>query len=108
MALYVRRRAGGGADPFGAPAPGWGEPERVEGCLLAPGTPEGIGSDRPDGARIEATAHFPRGYSGALRGAQVSADGSRWLSVVGDPQPYPDGAVRGPWVTMALLVATEG
>lgn len=109
MTLYIRRREKAEADPFGEERVGdWGEPERVEGGLLAPGTPEGIGSDRPNGARVEATAHFPRGYSGALRGAQVSVDGSTWLSVVGDPQRYPAGSVPGPWDVRVLLEATEG
>lgn len=107
VALLVRRREEG-VDPFGAPCGGWGEPEEVPGCLFAPGAPEGLGEGRPEGARIDATAHFPRGYAGALRGAQVSADGSRWLSVVGDPVPYPPGAIRGPWGTYALLTGTEG
>ena len=108
VSLLVRRRAGAAEDPFGdASASGWGEPESVGGCLFAPGTPAGISADRPNGARVEATAYFPRGYAKPLRGAQVSADGVAWLSVVGDPQRLPD-AVRGRWLTYALLERTEG
>lgn len=109
VTLQVRRRAAAAADPFGEERTGaWGEPESVLGCLFAPGAPQGIDSDRPNGARIEATAYFPRGYDGALRGAQVSADGRTWLSVVGDPQRYPAGTVPGPWDVQALLETTEG
>ena len=108
VTLLVRRRAETGTDPLGAPVWSWGEPEAVAGCLIAPGTPEGISASRPDGATVAATAHFPRGYSEELRGAQVSADGSSWLDVDGDPRPFPDGAVPGRWATMVLLESTEG
>jgi hypothetical protein len=108
VSLYVRRRGSSDA-PAGWGSPGeWGEPERVDGCLFAPGAPAGIGADRPDGARIEATAYFPRGYAGALRGAQVSVDREAWLAVVGDPQRFPAGAVRCPWDVQVLLETTEG
>lgn len=108
VSLLVRRRVAAAEDPFGDASSGeWGEPESVGGCLFAPGAPAGISADRPNGARVEATAYFPRGYARPLRGAQVSADGSTWLSVVGDPQRLPD-AVRGRWLTYALLERTEG
>lgn len=109
MTLRVRRRRESAPDPFGETAVGaWGEPEAVEGCLFAPGAPEGIGADRPNGARVEATAFFPAGWSGELRGAQVSLDGSRWLSVVGDPQPFPVLPAPARWNLYALLESTEG
>lgn len=108
VSLLVRRRVAAAEDPFGDASSGeWGDPESVGGCLFAPGAPAGISADRPNGARVEATAYFPRGYARPLRGAQVSADGSTWLSVVGDPQRLPD-AVRGRWLTYALLERTEG
>lgn len=108
VSLLVRRREASREDPFGDASVGeWGDPEPVGGCLFAPGTPAGISADRPNGARIEATAYFPRGYARPLRGAQVSADGKSWLSVIGDPQRFPE-AVRGRWLTYALLERTEG
>lgn len=107
--LYVRRRKASEPDPFGESAVGdWGEPEEVPRCLFAPGAPQGIDADRPNGARIEATAYFPKGWAGELRGAKVSADGSKWLSVVGDPQRFPGGALRCPWDVQVLLETTEG
>lgn len=109
VTLHVRRRAQAQADPFGETAVGdWGEPEDVGGCLFAPGTPEGIDSDRPNGARIEATAFFPVGYAGSLRGARVSVDGTNWLYVVGDPQRFPKLPDGARWDLYVLLTATEG
>lgn len=97
------------ADPFGETAVGdWGKPEDVAGCLFAPGTPDGIGSDRPNGAIVAATAFFPIGYTGTLRGAQVSADGDTWLSVIGDPQRFPRLPEGARWDRYALLETTEG
>lgn len=107
VTLKVRRRVPKVSDPFGAPVSAWSDPDEVAGCLFAPGAPEGISADRPNGATVAATAHFPRGYSGTLRGAQVSADGTTWLSVIGDPVGFPD-AVPGPWLTYVLLETTEG
>lgn len=106
-ALYVRRRKESEQDPFGAVSDGgWGEPEEVPGCMIAPGTPEGISAERPDGATVSATAFFPKGWGGELRGAQVSGDGKRWYGVVGDPVRY--RGIPGRWDLYALLESTEG
>lgn len=108
-ALYVRRRKEAEQDPFGAVSDGgWGEPEEVPGCLIAPGAPQGIADARPDGAEVDATAFFPRGWPGSLRGAQVSSDGDRWYDVMGDPLPYTALPPDARWDRYAYLRLTEG
>ena len=83
-------------------------PVRVPGCLWAPGAPADLGTDRPEGASVTATAHLPRGHGLSLRGGRVSLDGRDWLDVVGDPRPYPPGTVRGPWDTRVELGRQDG
>lgn len=111
VTLYVRFMEDAGRDRLGNPVKSWSEPVDVPGCLFAPGTPAELsGADRPEGASITATAHFPRGWRGYLKGALVRCGGEKaeWMSVVGEPVPYPDGAVPGPWDTYVLLGATHG
>lgn len=108
VTLCVRRRATGRRDRFGNEVQTFAEPEAVAGCLFAPAGTADMGAARPDGVTVEAVAHFPRGYAGGLRGALVSADGSTWFEVVGDPVAYPPGTVRGPWGITADLRRSDG
>jgi hypothetical protein len=108
VTLQVRVRSDSGRDRLGNEVVGWAEPVSVPGCLWAPGTPADLADSRPEGASVTATAHMPRGWRGCLRGALVSPDGRSWLRVLGEPQPYPEGAVMGPWDTYVLLGRTDG
>lgn len=108
VTLLVRQRLEGARDRLGNEVVRHGDPVGVDGCLWAPGTPEGLPVERPEGVRLVATAHFPRGHGLRLRGAKVSLDGELWLDVVGDPMPYPDAACRGPWSTFAPLRRSDG
>lgn len=107
VTLLVRVRKAG-TDSRGNDLREWADPVEVPGCLWGPGTPAELGGDRPDGARVTATAHFPHGWATYLRGALVSPDGESWLRVQGEPQSYPPGAVRGPWDTYVLLGRQDG
>ena len=108
VTLLVRVRKAAATDRLGNEAVEYADAVVVPGCLWAPGTPADVGADRPEGVRVAATAHFPRGWDGYLRGALVSLDGTTWLRVVGEPMAYPAGAVPGPWRTYVLLGATDG
>lgn len=109
VALKVRLRLDGARDRLGNAAESYAEPEEVPGCLFAPGTPEDLGADgRPDGARVSATAHFPKGYEGDLRGALVSWDGAGWYRVVGEPVAYPPGCCPGKWNLRVPLERVDG
>lgn len=108
VALQVRVRRDAGKDRLGNAARAYAEPVAVPGCLWAPGTPADISSGRPEGAEVAATAHFPQGWAGYLRGALVSLDGKEWLRVVGEPHEYPAIACRGKWRCYVLLERTDG
>ncbi|NPD32252.1 hypothetical protein HLV35_03090 [Eggerthellaceae bacterium zg-997] len=108
VTLLVRQRQAGARDRLGNEVVSHGEPRAVSGCLLAPGTPAELSAERPEGARVTATAHFPKGHGLSLRGALVSRGRGPWLRVVGEPMGYPPGAVRGPWDTLALLERVDG
>lgn len=63
--------------------------DRVEDVLVAPGPrTDIIESNRPEGTEIQWTLHFPKTFTGSLRGASISVRGGEPLGVVGDPQPY--------------------
>lgn len=108
LTLLVRTRTYGAEDRLGNAMSAYADAIAVPGCLFAPGTPQELAASRPDAAKASATAHFPRGWSGHLRGALVSPDGNAWYRVVGEPYAYPDAAVGGRWTTYALLERIDG
>lgn len=110
VALLVRTRGAGAADRLGNPTLTYADPVRVPGCLLAPSSTQDLGGVRAAGTEATMVAHLPRGISLDLRGALVSADGSEWMRVVGDPQAYPAGSLPDgwPWGTQAYLARWEG
>lgn len=108
VTLMVRTRTYGAEDRLGNRTSTYADAFAVPGCLFAPGTPQDLAASRPDAAKASATAHFPRGWSGHLRGALVSPDGKAWYRVIGEPCAYPDAAVGGRWTTYVLLERTDG
>lgn len=108
VTLQVRTRKDAGKDRLGNRTSSYADAVAVPGCLFAPGTPQDLAVSRPDAAKASATAHFPRGWSGHLRGALVSPDGRAWYRVIGEPCAYPDAAVGGRWTTYALLERIDG
>lgn len=60
--------------------------------LIAPGATTDLDSSRPEGVRAALTLHFPKSWTGDLRGAKVVIGGTgRWdgtYRVIGDPMPY--------------------
>lgn len=106
VTLHVRRVGSTARDRFGNDSPAYVE-EEVAGCLIAPGAPSDLGADRPESAVVAATAHFPTGYAASLKGGYVRYRDT-WLRVIGDPKPYPDGTVPGPWSMRVLLEAVDG
>lgn len=108
VTLHVRMRDASGTDRLGNEVVGYADPVSVPGCLWAPATSSDIAADRPAGASLTATAHFPRGWASRLRGALVSADGTEWLRVMGEPLDFPAGVVDGPWSCCVTLGRTDG
>ena len=63
---------------------------RAVDVLVQPGTCADLDATRPEGVRVALTLHFPKDWSGDLRGAKVELD-APWdgeYRVVGDPKPY--------------------
>ncbi len=81
-------------------ASGWSS-EVVGGVLPgAPSTEGGV-----SGAAVTSVEfHFPKAYGASLRGAWVGWRG-RDYQVLGDPQPYLEGATSGPWNRPARAAA---
>ena len=44
-------------------------------CVVCPGPTSDLGAERPNGARIAYTLHFPKTYRGDLRGCSVEVRG---------------------------------
>lgn len=64
-------------------------PETIQDVLVAPGPRYDIPeAARPDGTVIAWTLHFPKTFTGQLRGARVRVRGGDPCDVVGDPQPF--------------------
>lgn len=63
--------------------------ETVEDVLVAPG-PLSDSSDvyRPDGTVVAFNLHFPKTFTGSLRGATIAIRGGIPCKVIGDPHPY--------------------
>lgn len=92
----------GPPDPFGQPTETW-ESETVKGVLATPGSTADLGADRPDGASVDMTFGFPRGYGKSLKGCRITHGGCTYR-VIGDPQPSMETITPGPW---NLTVETE-
>lgn len=98
----------GPPDPFGAPTETW-VPATVENVLVSPGPRGDVeGSTRPDGKRVAWTLHFPKTWSGSLKGCEVSVRGEERRPVVGDPKPYTPGNTPTPWNMPVELEGADG
>lgn len=106
--VTVISRVETGRDPGNAPI--YGDVETiVDDVLVAPGPrSDVIESNRPEGVKIAWTLHFPKTFSGSLRGARISVRGQKALSVVGDPQPYTAANTPTRWWMPVELEAVEG
>lgn len=91
MTLFVKTCSSTGVDRFGNETHELSEPIAVKGCMFAPGAPQDLPIERPEGVKIKATAYLPRGWAEKLKRGQISADGKLWLDVVGEPYAYPCG-----------------
>ncbi|GAA4774613.1 hypothetical protein GCM10023351_18770 [Microbacterium gilvum] len=63
--------------------------ESVDDVLIAPGPRADIpDAFRPVGTVVAWNLHFPKTFTGSLRGAKVSVRGGAPCDVIGDPQPF--------------------
>lgn len=100
--VYVSQLVPGAVDRLGNPTDVHSAPKRVDNVVVVPSTDDEVDATRPDGIRVIYTLHFPRGYGQNLRGAIVTVRGDE-LRVIGDPKPYTEANVPGPW-TMPVKV----
>lgn len=79
-----------GTDRFGEPIPGTPTQTQVDNVLVVPGATTDLEASRPDGVTVALTLHFPKTYTGNLRGCQVALTGeySGVYNVIGEPKPY--------------------
>lgn len=93
-------------DDLGEPT--LGEPTREEvRCVVCPGATSDMDATRPEGVTVAYTLHFPKTYSGSLRGCSVEVRGTRY-DVVGDPQRTTDAATPGPWNLPVEVTRSDG
>ena len=105
--VAVRHVTGTATDRLNVEVPVYGEPVDVGNVLVVPSTMGEADHLRPDGVRIAYTLHFPRGYPQSLRGARVTVRGDE-CRVVGDPKPYTEANVRGPWTMPVEVAMSDG
>lgn len=86
--VVVERHVEVGRNAHNQPIYDW-VPETVSDVLVAPGPRADIADAmRPEGTVVAWNLHFPKTYTGSLRGARVRVRGGAPCPVVGDPQPY--------------------
>lgn len=97
----------GGNDRLGVPSRTYAEPVAVHNVVVVPSTANEISYERPDGVLVTYTLHFPRGFAEDLRGALVTVRGETY-KVIGDPHPYTESNVRGPWTMPVQVGRSDG
>lgn len=96
-----------GVDDLGAEVREVREVE-VGNVLVCPGATSDLSdSARPDGVRVAYTLHFPKAFTGSLRGCKVAVRGE-WLNVVGDPKPYALESCPTDWCMPVEVSSTHG
>lgn len=86
--VVVERRVETGRDAHNQPIYAFVS-ETVDDVLVAPGPRTDIpDTDRPEGTVVAWNLHFPKTFTGSLRGARVRVRGGAPCPVIGDPQPY--------------------
>ncbi len=95
-------------DRLGNAIPGAPVTVDVPGCLVHPGSTDDMEAGRPDGVTVSLTVHFPKSYTGSLRGCKLDIPGYGTFAVIGDPKPYMDANTPGPWHMPVYCEATDG
>lgn len=77
-----------GADRLNNPVYGAPTQTTVGNVLVEPLSTAGLGASRPDGATVSVRLHFPKTFTGDLRGCEVVVPNYGTYRVVGEPKPY--------------------
>lgn len=95
-----------GRDDLGEPVETGTSREAVR-CVVCPGATSDMDATRPEGVAVAYTLHFPKTYSGSLRGCSVEVRGETY-DVVGDPQRTTEAATPGPFNLTVEVTRADG
>lgn len=106
--VYVYERTGEQvADPFGFSAHDTTR-VAVDNVLVHPfKTADELGSNRPDGISVDLVLHFPKSYTGDLRGLVIEVRGVDY-DVIGSPERYENNNTPGNWNMSVDAVRRDG
>lgn len=105
--VMLRNRASGSLDEFGNERVEYLPGITVRNVLVAPTSSQDLGAERPDGAATIVTFHFPKTYTGSIKGSLIGWGGS-WWEVIGDPRPYSKDSTPGVWNRPVQARLVEG
>lgn len=110
--VTVEPRVRNARDGFGNDVEAYGVPGTVANVVVQPGACEDFDETRPEGVRVAYTLHFPKTFTGDLRGARVTLpEPYAWgnpYHVVGVPSPYMDANCPTDWHMPAEVEAVDG
>lgn len=107
---YVELRVRDARDAFGNDEVIYAAPQAVKNVLVVPGACKELDASRPEGVRVALTVHFPKGWTGGLRGARITLP-APWggpYNVIGDPKPYMAANTPTPWNMPVEVEAVDG
>ena len=76
-------------------------------AVVCPGATSDLGAERPAGARVAYTVHFPKTWSAPLKGATLVVRGEE-LAVVGDPRPLTPANTPGDFNMAVEAAVVDG
>lgn len=105
VTVLLRRKTG--EDRYHDPV--WSyEPVDIQDVIVAPGPTKELEAERPEGARVVYTLHFPKTFSEDLTGARVSLRGEDPYEIVGTPRRYTSENTPGRHWLAAEVVRVDG
>lgn len=107
--VTVVKKTQDGHDRFNDPVYKTAETD-VDDVVIQRGDTQGLTATRPDGSRVDFTLHFPKTYTGDLRGAEIVLYGefAGRYEVVGEPYPYQLENTPTRWWMPVEVVAVHG
>lgn len=96
-----------GQDELGNRRLTWGRPMPVGNVLVSPASSQDLAASRPDGDATVMVFHFPKTYTGSLRGCRIQWNGADY-EVMGNPQAYMDHATPTLWDRPVQARLVEG
>ena len=110
--VSVELRADTTRDALGNDVEAYAAAQDVDNVIVQPGPTADLDAARPEGVNVALTLHFPKTWTGDLRGARVTLP-APWTwgnpyRVVGNPEPYMDASCPTSWHMPVEVSATDG